>query len=463
MSQPTADLLNTFEAAHGRLVSVTIPVPAVDLLAFLAASEGLPRCYWEHAEEPTAFAGVGAALDLTAWGDDRWAQMQAYAQAVFHRAQITTPDPAAGPRLFGGLAFRDDFLPDITWADFAPAQFLLPHYQLTRHGEQHYLTINAHYSLEDDLEALRAALYESLRIKAATLADLPTPTPAPQAPTRVAYPIGLEAWQRMIDAATARIRAGELVKVVLARVAELRFAARVDVLRPLAWLRAAYPNTYRFLFEPRPHVAFYGATPELLLEVQGARFRTMGLAGSARRGRTPQEDAALAEGLLRDPKNCHEHQVVVERIAATLRPLAAELAVGAMDVLTLSNIQHLHTPIHGTLRQPQGVLTVAQPLHPTPALGGEPRDAALALISELEPAPRGWFGAPVGWVDASGGGQLGVAIRSAIAQQQRVWLYAGCGVVADSDPLKEWDETALKFRPMLHALGVQQEALHGQP
>lgn len=462
MTQPTPDILATFEATYGRLVSVAMPVPAVDLLAFLAAAEGQPRCYWEHADEPIAFAGVGAALDLTAWGDDRWAQMQAYAQAVFHQAQIDTPNPAAGPRLFGGLAFRDDFLPDITWADFAPAQLLLPHYQLTRHGDQHYLTINAHLAPEDDLDALRTALHESLRIKAAMLADLPAPTPATQTPTRVAYPISYEAWQRMIETATERIRAGELAKVVLARVAELRFAQPVDVLRPLAWLRSAYPNTYRFLFEPRPHVAFYGATPELLLEVQGEQLRTMGLAGSARRGRTPDEDAGLAADLLNDPKNRHEHQIVVERIAANLRPLVRELTVGEMGVLALSNIQHLHTPINGILAAPQGVLTVAEHLHPTPALGGEPRDAALVLISELEPAPRGWFGAPVGWVDASGGGQLAVAIRSAIAQQRRVWLYAGCGIVADSDPIKEWDETALKFRPMLNALGVQQEVLHGQ-
>ncbi|PMB48417.1 isochorismate synthase [Fischerella thermalis CCMEE 5330] len=461
MTQPTPDILTTFEATYGRLVSVAMPVPSVDLLAFLASAEGQPRCYWEHAAEPIAFAGVGAALDLTAWGADRWQQMQAYAQAVFHHAHIDTPDPAAGPRLFGGLAFSDDFLPDITWADFAPAQLLLPHYQLTRHGDQCYLTINAHLAPDDDLDALRAALAESLRIKAATLADLTAPMPAPHAPNRVAYPTSFEGWQRMIDAATGRIRAGELAKVVLARVAELRFASPVEVLRPLAWLRAAYPHTYRFLFEPRPRVAFYGATPELLVEVQGRQFRTMGLAGSARRGRTPEEDAALAAELLHDPKNCHEHQIVVERIAATLRPLVSELTVGEMGVLALSNIQHLYTPMHGTFPQPMGLLTVAEHLHPTPALGGEPRDAALALISALEAAPRGWFGAPVGWVDASGGGQLAVAIRSAIAQQRRVWLYAGCGIVADSDPLKEWGETALKFRPMLHALGVQQEALHG--
>jgi len=453
--------ISAFEAAYGRLISVTVPVPPADLLAFLAAAEGQPRCYWEHADEPIAFAGVGAALDLTAWGDERWQQVQAYAQSVFHRALIDTPNPAAGPRLFGGLAFRNDFIPDNTWADFAPGQLLLPHYQLLRHGEQHYLTINAHFTPEDDVEALRDALHESLRIKAATLSTTFVPTTREMRPLTVRYPISPEAWQQMIAAAVERIRAGELSKVVLARMAELRFLARVDVLRSLAWLRTAYPSTYRFLFEPRPYVAFYGATPELLIEVQGRHIRTMGLAGSAPRGRTPKHDAELAAELLRDPKNVHEHQIVVERIVAALRPLTTELHAAPMQVLALRNIQHLYTPIDGTLAQPQGVLALAELLHPTPALGGEPRAAALALISELETAPRGWFGAPIGWVDPSGDGQMAVAIRSAIAQQERVWLYAGCGVVAESDAAREWEETALKLRPMLEALSVPREVLYG--
>lgn len=130
--------------------------------------------------------------------------------------------------------------------------------------------------------------------------------------------------------------------------------------------------------------------------------------------------------------------------------------------MQLSNIQHLHTPITATLPQAHGVLPLLAVLHPTPALGGQPREEAMAIIGASEPVPRGWFGGPVGWLDAALDGEFGVAIRSAVAQDRRVWAYAGAGIVAESEPRKEWDETALKFRPMLEALGLSRDLIHGQ-
>ncbi|MDW8214428.1 MAG: isochorismate synthase, partial [Roseiflexaceae bacterium] len=182
---------------------------------------------------------------------------------------------------------------------------------------------------------------------------------------------------------------------------------------------------------------------------------TMALAGSIRRGATPDEDEHLAAVLLDSAKDRHEHQIVVDEVRKRLAPLTSRLDVGATGVMRLSNIQHLHTPISGLLRKPCGVLPVVATLHPTPALGGEPREAAMRLIAELEPAPRGWYAAPVGWIDRRLDGQFGVAIRSAVVQATRAWLYAGAGIVAGSDPQREWDETNLKFRPMLEGLGVQ--------
>jgi len=137
-----------------------------------------------------------------------------------------------------------------------------------------------------------------------------------------------------------------------------------------------------------------------------------------------------------------------------LQPLTTTLTMGETGLLKLTNIQHLHTPVSAIMRKAEGVLSVAAILHPTPALGGEPTDIATRFIVDHEPVPRGWYAAPVGWVDAKGDGQFAVAIRSAVAQEKRVWLYAGAGIVAGSDPQSEWDETALKFRPMLHALGI---------
>jgi menaquinone-specific isochorismate synthase len=322
-------------------------------------------------------------------------------------------------------------------------------------GDAMWLTINAHIPYGENPAALLPDLRDALQAKVEALQSAAAAQPDELHPTAVSYPMEQERWVQIIRDATDRMRAGELKKVVLSRVAEVRFRERVLVDGALAFLAQRYPETYRFLFEPRPYHAFYGATPELLAHVAGDQVTTMALAGSIRRGATPEQDQQLAQELLHSPKDRYEHQLVIDGIRHRLEPLVQSLQIGTTDIMTLRNIQHIHTPIAGTLRQPDGILPVVAALHPTPALGGDPRELAMKLISQAEPVPRGWYAAPVGWIDRHLNGQFGVAIRSALAQERRVWLYAGAGIVRESDPLKEWDETALKFKPMLNALGLE--------
>ena len=156
----------------------------------------------------------------------------------------------------------------------------------------------------------------------------------------------------MIDGVTERERAGELDKVVLSRVCELRYGDRVDVDDALDYLRDHYAGTYIFLFEPSPYLAFYGATPELLVRVEGRSVETMALAGSIKRGATLAEDDALAQELLDDPKNRVEHAFVADAIRERLTPLTDALDIAdAPEVLRLSNIQHLYTPVRGQLKR----------------------------------------------------------------------------------------------------------------
>ncbi len=250
------------------------------------------------------------------------------------------------------------------------------------------------------------------------------------------------------------MRLGELHKVVLSRTCDLTFTQRIDPLRAIARLGERYPETYRFLFEPQAQRAFFGATPELLAAVDGHRVRTAALAGSVRRGATPAEDDALARQLLDNPKERAEHAFVVSMLVDLLAPLSGGLRIpdDAPRVLRLSNIQHLHTPLQAELHAEYGVLRVVETLHPTPAIGGTPRPAAVQTIAQAEPISRGWYASPVGWIDPSGGGEFAVAIRSAVAAGEHARLYAGAGIVAGSVAEREWDETRLKFRPMLEAL-----------
>lgn len=447
----------SLSARYGRLVSDSLPCSGVSWDHFLKHAEGQPRYYWESSRDAIAFAGSGSAIELTAWGDKRFATIHEQAREVFANAVHLNPaEPLAAPRLFGGFAFRNDFMPDNTWWDFAPAHLVLPHYQLlSAHGET-WLTINTNLPFEEDPASIRDAIRAALEAKIAALqSDSTTKTELHPQALHVDYPMSYDVWRDKILEATERMNRGDLKKVVLARVAEVRFDRRVDVVAALRYLAEAYPDTYRFMFEARPFHAFYGATPELLVQINAGTVETMALAGSIRRGTTPEADNAYAEELLESEKDRYEHQLVINQIQERLTPLTASLSIGETGILRLSNIQHIHTPIKGTLKTQSGILPVVEALHPTPALGGEPRELAMNMIREMEPVPRGWYAGPVGWMDQNMNGQFGVGIRSAVAQDKRVWMYAGAGIVAASDPQKEWEETAIKFRPMLDALHIR--------
>ena len=446
----------------GRLISLSTSCPGLTARDFIRRAHGHARFYWENQRDGFTLAGFGMAAELVAWGPDRFDSMRRQAQKLF--AGAVTEDagqPLAGPRLFGGFAFQDDFVPDNTWTIYAPAYFVLPHYQLVQVGDDAWLTINVHVPPEDDLDEILPQLREALALRCDDLRASWEDAPDEVAqPVEVHYPMPYETWERIISEALEHIYDGNLQKVVLSRVAEIRFADPVNVDAALDYLSAHYADCYRFLFEPRPHHAFYGATPELLAHVEGYELRTMALAGSIRSGQTDRENEAYAHRLLNNPKERHEHALVVNVLRERLSDMTQQLDIpNTPGILRLSNIQHLHTPVSGVLNEAAGVLHVIERLHPTPALGGQPRDAALRFISEAEPVPRGWYGAPIGWVDARLDGMFGVAIRSAVSQDKRVWLYAGAGIVEDSVPQKEWNETALKFRPMLNALGIEDTVL----
>ena len=451
---------------YGRLVSYSLPCPGVSPASFLRAAHARPRFFWENAAAGMSFAGAGMAVELMAWGEERFSHIQRQVMDLFGGvALLNEGESPVVPRLFGGSAFRDDFVPDEAWSGFPPAYFVLPHYQLVLVDGDPWLAINVQIPLDDDPAALRADLREALTAQIAALqafAARPVQPATRCQAVAVTYPMSYETWAANIEKAQVDIAQGRLNKVVLSRVCEVRFADQVPVDDALEYLGLHYAGCYRFLFEPEPHHAFLGATPELLASVQGCDVRTMALAGSIRRGANPALDAQLADQLLRDPKERYEHGVVVEHVRERMMALADTVQVGETDVLRLSNIQHLHTSITGRLREPAGVLPVVAALHPTPALGGEPRDQALRVIGDCEPMTRGWYAAPVGWIDHNLDGAFAVGIRSAVVQEKRAWLYAGAGIVADSIPANEWHETGLKFRPLLGALGVQEQA-HDQP
>jgi isochorismate synthase len=262
-----------------------------------------------------------------------------------------------------------------------------------------------------------------------------------------------DAYRAAVAEVVAKIRRGELRKVVLARTIEVTAERELDPKLLAGRLRAVDPDAYTFAV-PTDEGVLVGASPELLVSRRGHEVRSNPLAGSAPRSGDPEEDRANADALTGSSKDREEHTIVVDAVAETLRPFCEELTWDPEPVLRETpNVWHLSTNFRGALRDPAPTaLDLVAALHPTPAVAGEPREAALATIAELEPFDRGRYAGPVGWVDAEGDGEWAIALRCAELRGKNAVLYAGAGIVADSDPARELDETERKFRAFLDAL-----------
>ncbi len=323
------------------------------------------------------------------------------------------------------------------------AQFLIPRATFSKHPDgTRSVTLVAEH--DDDLtdEAVRAAVDEALG---------PTrPTPATNA--YAVGPVTPEAtYLAAVETARHAVRTGKIRKAVIARDIEVRAEHPIDVHGVLLRLRASFASSYRFCVKD-----MIGASPELLVQVEGRTVRSHPLAGTAPRTGDPDTDAALAAELVASTKNQIEHRVVIDMVHDTLLPYCSYLDWEAEpSIVTVANVQHLGTAIEGALTEPAPhVLTLVRELCPTPALGGSPTVDAVALIVANEGLDRGNYGGAVGWIDADGNGTFAVTIRCAelSSDRTRARLFAGGGIVAESDPASELAETQAKFQAMLSAI-----------
>jgi salicylate biosynthesis isochorismate synthase/menaquinone-specific isochorismate synthase len=260
-------------------------------------------------------------------------------------------------------------------------------------------------------------------------------------------------YEEAVARAVQRIRAGEFQKVVLAREVDVHAPAAHDPGAVFGLLREAFGSSYVYAVG-RGDATFIGASPELLIRREGQRATTVALAGSARRSADPAVDDHLGERLLRSDKDREEQAIVTRRIERTLRPHSVWVTAAPEPVvMKVANIQHLATPIRAQLAEPVGVVDLAGHLHPTPAIGAEPRDA-VAAIPGLEGLDRGWYAGTIGWTDAHGDGEFLVALRCALLRGPVAHCYAGVGVVRDSDPAAELAETEIKLGALLPVLAA---------
>jgi salicylate biosynthesis isochorismate synthase len=451
-----ASLAGLLEEAGDRrtLVSVTAPVEIADpTAAAFAARLASDRWFcWEEPERGFALAAVGSALDVIARGPNRFRDViDACAKAARERRFAEPPGlgPGAGTVWVGGFAFSPQGGGDSQWSSFPPALMTLPEIAIHREKDSAHLTVAAFSGARPPEEALRGI---AARLGALEGATLPLADPHPTGEPRISSVLPPEHFEEVVERATGLIAGGELEKIVLAREVLVEAGRAHDPAAIYGVLRQVFPACFCFCCGS-PEGAFLGASPELLVRRNGAGAATVALAGSTRRSSDPAVDDHLGEQLLRSAKDREEHRIVVRRIERGLRPHSVWVeAAPEPGIVRVANIQHLATPVRAQLADPRSAIELAGLLHPTPAVGGEPRDAALPRIRELEGFDRGWYAGPVGWMDLAEDGEFCVAIRSALLRDRTAHLFAGNGIVADSDPAAELAETELKLGALLPLL-----------
>ena len=439
--------------ARRRLVSITVPFELADPSAAVFASRraGDRWFCWEQPDrDGFALAALGSAHEVVSRGPGRFADVAAECAAVARDSDVREPAglPAGtGPVWVGGFSFDPEGGREAQWASFPPALMVLPELLLHREAGRTHLTVCAvsgsGVDPADTSERLAA------RVSALRDAALPMLDPHPTGSVRIASVLPPERFEASVAAAVERIGAGALEKAVLAREVVVEAPRAHDPAALYGALRELFPSCFCFCCGS-PEGAFLGASPELLVRRAGAGAATVALAGSTRRSADPSVDDHLGEQLRRSAKDRSEHDIVVRRIERSLRPYSVWVqAAPEPELIKVANIQHLGTPIHAQLADPRSAVELVSRLHPTPAVGGEPRETALGVIAELEGLDRGWYSGPVGWMDAAEDGEFCVALRSALLRDRSAHLFAGAGIVADSRPDGELAETELKLGALL--------------
>ncbi len=400
-----------------------------------------------RAHDGWTIAGRGAVVRLDACGSDRWTELREQAVRTFSATAEWSEPGVIAPRLrfFGGAAFHSG-LADASWAGFGDASFTLPRWLYGVKNDDAFLRFTFR---REELSSPEILLAEIARAESESQLPIARPSIGSSSPPANDESVS---WRSLVESALAAIHGGAFHKLVVARRSLVSRSISVDA--SVGKLRRENSESTTFAFM-RGASAFLGASPERLIFFEGKRFHTEALAGTIGRA---VDDEKAKQALLSSDKDRREHQVVVDGIVSALAPFSKDLEIAEPAVRTLGRVHHLATPIVGHVDHDVHVLTLVAALHPTPAVSGLPQRAASDWIREHESFERGWYAAPVGWFDDRGDGSFAVAIRSALIDENRAWIFAGAGIVDGSEPAAEFAETQLKQKTILAALAPSEQA-----
>ncbi|AMA53600.1 isochorismate synthase [Bacillus inaquosorum] len=446
------------EVNHAVLISYSRQIESLDPLSFFnygAKKYTGNRFFWSDPESELTIVGLGkeAVFQTNQKNSERYRevfeQWERFKKTAFHiYEEEKLQHSAVGPVLFGGFSFDPCEERGTQWDHFSEGDFFVPALMLTMTAEGPFLTVNRWVSEEEDAEAV----LEGLKAFAAEFM-VPVLEQGDQAAIAASQELDKDNWLKAIETATSQIKEKQYDKVVLARELLLTFDGPVQIEPMLKTLLNDQQTSYVFAIEQEGQT-FVGASPERLIKRDGSTVMSSCLAGSIKRGADEEEDRRIGLELLNDEKNLLEHDIVVGMIHNAFISSCSEVEKPDGPALyKTKSVQHLFTPIVGQLRESASLFDLIEKLHPTPALGGAPQKKAVEVIRKIEPMSRGWYAAPIGWIDSQDNGEFAVAIRSGLIEGSTARLFAGCGIVEDSDPQLEYEETQIKLKPMISALG----------
>lgn len=451
--------LSQSKQQEGQLLSFTLPIAPIDPLAALELHENKSeRFYWDHPVNKISISAAGKVKELKATGSGRFDEISRKTGELKKKisAYTSITHSMAGPLFLGGYSFGDHNISPV-WNKFGAARFILPEWTLVRTGNKHMLTLiieRESKAIHDIYTEIIERVTDFLNISGKADKSCERENSVDQNILCNFQRVNEKSrWISRVEKAKQHISDHDFDKIVLARAVELQSKHTLKPTLLSYHLRQSYPECYNFIVQVDADTSFIGATPERLASFENGIFKTEGLAGSASRGKSASEDAAIAQSLMESEKDLEEHQFVVRDIDDSLAPYSYRVEFpNRPSIKKLNNVQHLFTPISASIKDGIQIHDLLQKLHPTPAVGGYPKTESVPHIQEIEQIERGWYSAPVGWYNLNGCGEFAVAIRSALLHKNRAYLYAGCGIVSDSDPESEWRETIMKFQPMTNAL-----------
>ena len=426
-----------------KIVRIEVKINNVEPLNWLLQQKSCVKTYWSDREQKFAMAGVGEADVVSG-------QNLVDYPSVFISLKKRLSSSYQNLRYYGGINFRQEPAIEPIWQQFGTYRFVVPKFEVYNENNETYLACNFLLQDSDDyqlqLNQILRELEQLVFSKASEIHSRPMLINREDLPDQ-------SGWYENIQAALTSFSEEKTEKIVLARKSTFEFLEQIDPLSLLLLLKKANSQLFHFCFQPSLGNAFIGGTPERLYSRHERLLQTEAIAGTRPRGKSLESDQKLSEELLNSEKDMREHLFVVHSLRGILHQLCHSVGKTRKPVvLKLNKVQHLYTPCNGILFDEVSDADLLPMLHPTPAVGGYPKEQALMAIKAIEPFERGWYAGPVGWVGHNAA-EFAVAIRSGLVEDNKVSLFSGAGIVQGSKPEEEWQEIEHKIGSFVQIFG----------